>query len=72
LAPCRGRTAYYDAYGVLRDVMQNHMTEVLALFCAVIPGVTANEDHWLHLKRDAITHVSGARLACGAVRCSGV
>jgi hypothetical protein len=23
-----GRTAYYDQYGVVRDVMQNHLTQV--------------------------------------------
>lgn len=29
--PRRGRTRFYDSYGVVRDVLQNHLTEVLAL-----------------------------------------
>lgn len=27
----QGRTAYYDQYGVIRDMLQNHLTEVLSL-----------------------------------------
>ena len=29
--PSRGRTKFYDQYGVIRDVHQNHLTEILAL-----------------------------------------
>jgi hypothetical protein len=25
---CEGRTTFYDEYGVIRDVMQNHLTQV--------------------------------------------
>ena len=25
---CEGRTGFYDAYGVLRDVHQNHLTQM--------------------------------------------
>ncbi len=32
-----GRGAYYDAYGALRDVVQNHMLEMLALICMESP-----------------------------------
>lgn len=32
-----GRGAYYDAYGALRDVVQNHMLELLALICMESP-----------------------------------
>ena len=28
-----GRGIYYDAYGAVRDVVQNHMLELLALIC---------------------------------------
>ncbi|HLJ31775.1 MAG TPA: glucose-6-phosphate dehydrogenase [Candidatus Babeliales bacterium] len=31
------RGAYYDAYGALRDVVQNHMLELLALICMESP-----------------------------------
>jgi len=32
-----GRGVYYDAYGALRDVVQNHMLELLALVCMESP-----------------------------------
>lgn len=32
-----GRGGYYDAYGALRDVVQNHMLELLALVCMESP-----------------------------------
>ena len=31
------RGAYYDAFGAIRDVVQNHMLELLALMCMEIP-----------------------------------
>ncbi|PFX26462.1 GDH/6PGL endoplasmic bifunctional protein [Stylophora pistillata] len=34
---CEGRTSFYDHYGVIRDVMQNHMTELLALVAMELP-----------------------------------
>lgn len=32
-----GRGIYYDAYGAIRDVVQNHMLELLALICMESP-----------------------------------
>ena len=32
-----GRGAYYDAYGVLKDVVQNHMIQMLALVAMEAP-----------------------------------
>jgi len=34
---CEGRTGFYDKYGVLRDVFQNHLSEMLALILASCP-----------------------------------
>ena len=34
---CKGRTSFYDHYGVIRDVMQNHMTELLVLVAMEMP-----------------------------------
>eukprot|EP00940_MAST-03C_sp_MAST-3C-sp2_P003407 g3407.t1 len=34
---CEGRTGFYDKYGVLRDVFQNHLSEMLALTLAADP-----------------------------------
>jgi glucose-6-phosphate 1-dehydrogenase len=33
-----GRGAYYDSSGVLRDMMQNHMFQMLAYLCMEVPG----------------------------------
>ena len=33
-----GRAAYYDSAGVLRDMMQNHMFQMLAYLCMESPG----------------------------------
>jgi len=34
---CEGRTSFYDAYGVVRDVLQNHLTEIAALALMALP-----------------------------------
>ncbi|CAL9704862.1 unnamed protein product [Knipowitschia caucasica] len=33
----KGRIAFYDEYGVIRDVLQNHLTEVLTLLTMKLP-----------------------------------
>src|SRR5208337_4482618 len=33
-----GRGGYYDPSGVLRDMMQNHMFQMLAYLCMEVPG----------------------------------
>ena len=39
---CRRRTAFYDNYGVIRDVIQNHMTELLTLIAMDLPSHISN------------------------------
>lgn len=34
---CQGRTSFYEGYGVIRDVLQNHLTQVLVLLKMDIP-----------------------------------
>ena len=34
---CRGRTSFYDSYGVIRDILQNHLTELLVLIAMDLP-----------------------------------
>ena len=36
----RGRTDYYDQYGVIRDMMQNHLTEILTLLTLDLSNLT--------------------------------
>ena len=35
---CEGRGGYYNKYGVIRDVLQNHLTEIAALIAADLPA----------------------------------
>lgn len=39
---CKGRTNFYDHYGVIRDVMQNHMTELLVMVAMEMPNSLSN------------------------------
>jgi hexose-6-phosphate dehydrogenase len=34
---CEGRTSFYEGYGVIRDVLQNHLTQVLVLLNMDLP-----------------------------------
>lgn len=37
----RGRTDYYDQYGVIRDMIQNHLTEILTLLTLDLSNLTS-------------------------------
>ncbi|MFP4379901.1 MAG: glucose-6-phosphate dehydrogenase [Candidatus Sumerlaeia bacterium] len=34
----QGRVGYFDSYGIIRDVIQNHLLQVMALLCMERPG----------------------------------
>ena len=40
---CEGRTKFYDEYGVLRDVHQNHLSEMAALIAMSLPEKKGEE-----------------------------
>ena len=46
-----GRTGYYDKYGVVRDMMQNHLTQVLALIVADLSADSCQSSSGLEAKR---------------------
>jgi len=51
----RNRTRYYDQYGVIRDMHQNHLTEILALVAMEIPGADRDSDEeFLRLKKAVV------------------
>ncbi|XP_070565004.1 GDH/6PGL endoplasmic bifunctional protein-like [Ptychodera flava] len=54
----KGRIGFYDEYGVIRDVMQNHLTEILALVAMEIPDnisdVTEHHVRKLHLMKQIL------------------
>lgn len=48
---CRqGRIAFYDQYGVIRDVLQNHLTEVMTLLSMKLPKNLSNSEEVLNNK----------------------
>ena len=48
----KGRSVFYDKYGVICDVMQNHMTELL-----VHVAMDINDAEYLHAKNDVLSKV---------------
>ena len=48
------RTNFYDSYGVIRDILQNHLTEILALVAAD----SADTRPWPSVKATLFEHVS--------------
>uniref|UniRef100_H3DBA1 Hexose-6-phosphate dehydrogenase/glucose 1-dehydrogenase n=1 Tax=Tetraodon nigroviridis TaxID=99883 RepID=H3DBA1_TETNG len=43
----KGRISYYDQYGVIRDMLQNHMTEVMTLLTMRLPSSRDSSDEVL-------------------------
>ncbi|XP_026205136.1 GDH/6PGL endoplasmic bifunctional protein [Anabas testudineus] len=46
----KGRIAFYDQYGVIRDVIQNHLTEVMALLTMRLPKNLSSSEEVLQNK----------------------
>lgn len=47
---CSGRIPFYDQYGVIRDVLQNHLTEVLTLLTMRLPVNMSSSEEALRNK----------------------
>lgn len=45
-----GRIQFYDQYGVIRDVLQNHLTEVMTLMLMNLPANLSNSAETLQNK----------------------
>jgi glucose-6-phosphate 1-dehydrogenase len=41
---CEGRGGYFDSYGMIRDVMQNHLMQLVALTCMEKPTSMSSDD----------------------------
>lgn len=50
----KGRTSFYDEYGVIRDVIQNHLTEILTLVAMEIPRNLSNSEDVLRAKLELL------------------
>ncbi|KAM4588296.1 GDH/6PGL endoplasmic bifunctional protein [Odontesthes bonariensis] len=46
----KGRIPFYDQYGVIRDVLQNHLTEVMTLLTMKLPANMSNSQEVLQNK----------------------
>eukprot|EP00898_Chlorokybus_atmophyticus_P001026 jgi/Chlat1/1924/Chrsp153S02237 len=51
-----GRAGYFDSYGIIRDIMQNHLIQVLALL-AMEPPVTLSADDIRDEKTKVLRHI---------------
>lgn len=51
--PPPGRTSFYEEYGVIRDVLQNHLTEVLTLVAMELPVNVSSPESVLQHKLQA-------------------
>lgn len=54
---CKGRTNFYDHYGVIRDVMQNHMTELLVMVAMEMPNNRGNRTSVMQNKRRLLREI---------------
>lgn len=45
-----GRIQFYDQYGVIRDVLQNHLTEIMTLLMMNVPANLSNSEEVLQNK----------------------
>lgn len=54
-----GRTSFYEEYGVIRDVLQNHLTEVLTLVAMELPSNVSSPEAVLQRKLQAFRALRG-------------
>uniref|UniRef100_A0A7N5PAC1 GDH/6PGL endoplasmic bifunctional protein n=1 Tax=Ailuropoda melanoleuca TaxID=9646 RepID=A0A7N5PAC1_AILME len=54
-----GRTSFYEEYGVIRDVLQNHLTEVLTLVAMELPHNISSSEAVLRHKLQAFRALRG-------------
>ncbi|XP_053308323.1 GDH/6PGL endoplasmic bifunctional protein [Spea bombifrons] len=50
----KGRISFYEEYGVIRDVLQNHLTEILTSVAMEVPHNLTNSDDILRAKLDVL------------------
>lgn len=55
----QGRTSFYEEYGVIRDVLQNHLTEILALVAMELPPNVSSPEAVLQHKLQALRALRG-------------
>lgn len=56
-----GRTSFYEEYGVIRDVLQNHLTEILTLVAMELPPDVSSSEAVLRHKLQVFRALRGLR-----------
>lgn len=56
-----GRTSFYEEYGIIRDVLQNHLTEILTLVAMELPYNVSSAQAVLQHKLQAFQALRGLR-----------
>lgn len=54
-----GRTSFYEQYGVIRDVLQNHLTEALMFLTMELPANVSRAEEVLQCKLQAFQSLRG-------------
>jgi len=54
-----GRISFYEQYGVIRDVLQNHLTEALMFLTMELPGNVSRAEEVLQCKLQAFQSLRG-------------
>lgn len=54
-----GRTSFYEQYGVIRDVLQNHLTEVLLYLAMELPANISSTEEVLRRKLQTFKSLQG-------------
>uniref|UniRef100_A0A8D2BZP2 GDH/6PGL endoplasmic bifunctional protein n=1 Tax=Sus scrofa TaxID=9823 RepID=A0A8D2BZP2_PIG len=62
-----GRTSFYEEYGVIRDVIQNHLTEILTLVAMELPGNVSSPEAVLQHKLQAFRALRGLQKSSAVV-----
>ena len=60
---CKGRGGYFDAYGIIRDVTQNHLAQLLALVAMEQPLSLKADD----VRREKVRNLSAAASLASSV-----
>ncbi|NXV77025.1 G6PE protein, partial [Atlantisia rogersi] len=55
----KGRTSFYEQYGVIRDVLQNHLTEALMFLTMELPANVSKAEEVLQCKLQAFQSLRG-------------
>uniref|UniRef100_A0A7S2XD65 glucose-6-phosphate dehydrogenase (NADP(+)) n=1 Tax=Lotharella oceanica TaxID=641309 RepID=A0A7S2XD65_9EUKA len=56
-----GRGGYFDQFGIIRDIAQNHLMQILTLFAMETPDVKEGGEAWRNAKVEVLKKISPIR-----------